>query len=311
MARPTLLNLETALWVDRIGSFSGAARKMNATQPAIALRIRELEGSLNFRIFVRHGQQMLPTPKGREFLERIEPLVRELQVALGEANPNMSTMVRVGAGHLALTWLSHVLDSLVHRAANIRYEITVERVPTLVQLIEKGKIDLGLLPTPLEHPELECVLVGQEPSVWVMATNRVQRFLAYSKQIDHSIEDVLNHGPVWLPHKTSPHFQKQTELMRSKGANLRNIHACNDILRVVDLIACTGGLGNVPRSLVSSRIQEGELQIVRGLPESETSIFAIRRRSDRRAILDSLTELVRAQSPSLTAGQGSAVKTQA
>ncbi|MET1117144.1 MAG: LysR family transcriptional regulator [Comamonas sp.] len=84
MSRPTLLHLETALCVAHIGTFSGAARKLDATQPAISARVRELEASLGYRLFIRRGQRMEITPKGRQFLEQVEPHFLQLQSILSE-----------------------------------------------------------------------------------------------------------------------------------------------------------------------------------------------------------------------------------
>jgi DNA-binding transcriptional LysR family regulator len=271
MARLTLLNLETALCVERIGTFSGAARRLNASQSAISLRIRELESSLGFKLFARRGQQMLPTPEGREFLDRVEPLVRELE--------------------MAVTWLARLLDAQLQNAANFRYEITIERVPTLIVLLEQEKIDLGLLPTPYEHPKFDCIALGSEPMLWLMAQQRIERFADYPKRAPAALADVLNRGPLWLPHRSSPYFLKQTEVLRRHGAHLRNVNVCTDILRMADLVAHTGGLGYLPESLVSHRLASGELVPVPGLEPGEAAFYAVKRRMDQRPILQRLIEL--------------------
>ena len=41
--RFSLAQLETLLWVVRLGSFRAAASRLNITQPAVSVRIRELE----------------------------------------------------------------------------------------------------------------------------------------------------------------------------------------------------------------------------------------------------------------------------
>lgn len=301
MARPTLVNLETALWVERIGSFSGAARKLNASQPAISGRIRDLEASLKFRIFARRGHLMLPTPEGRELLDRVEPLLRELQTALGEVHADAGTggVIRVGAGQVALTWFARVLGTLMQDAANFRYEISVERVPTLVMLLEQEKIDIALLPTPVQHPRFQCLSMGSDPMLWLMARNRMERYSPYSRRSRPSLADVLNHGPLWLPHKTSPYFEQQTQLLRTRGAHLRNVNVCSDIMRLPDLIASTGGLGCVPQCLVGdalgNRVRKSELQQVPELANGKADVYAVKRQSDHRPILRRMIQLMEAE----------------
>lgn len=304
MARPTLLNLETALWVGRTGSFSGAARKLNASPSAIALRMRELEASLNVRIFVRRGQQMLPTAEGRDFLERVEPLMLGLQSLLGEVSVDAGSggAIRIGAGHVAVTWMARVLGSLARDAMSFRYEITIERVPTLILLLEQETLDLGLLPTPFQHPKFECTLLGKEPMLWLMASDRVERFGKYPKA-SVTLPELLDRGPLWFPHKASPYFQRQEDVLRAHGAHLRNVNVCTDILRLGDLVASTGGLGYLPGTLARARVACDELCPVPGLDPGVAELYAVRRRSDHRPMLKRLIELAQKESGLLAATQ--------
>ena len=53
---PTLSQLETFLWIARLGSFHAAAERLGLSQPSISLRIRELERSLGTPLFHRRGR---------------------------------------------------------------------------------------------------------------------------------------------------------------------------------------------------------------------------------------------------------------
>ena len=66
MRRVSLTNLETLCWIARLGSFTAAAERLNATQPAISGRVRELEESLKVKLFQRRGRRMELTIQGRE-----------------------------------------------------------------------------------------------------------------------------------------------------------------------------------------------------------------------------------------------------
>ena len=52
LAGITFRQIEAFYWIARSGSFSEAARGLNATQPGISNRIRELETLLKVRLFV-------------------------------------------------------------------------------------------------------------------------------------------------------------------------------------------------------------------------------------------------------------------
>src|SRR2546430_2495376 len=60
--------IETFLWVVTLGSFRGAAQKLNTTQPAISQRIAQLEREVGVKLLQRDRRMVLPTPTGRNRL---------------------------------------------------------------------------------------------------------------------------------------------------------------------------------------------------------------------------------------------------
>ncbi len=65
-------SLETFVWVATLGSFRGAAAKLNTTQPAISQRIAQLEDEFGIRLLERTSRTVSPTEKGRELLVHAE-----------------------------------------------------------------------------------------------------------------------------------------------------------------------------------------------------------------------------------------------
>jgi DNA-binding transcriptional LysR family regulator len=53
--------LETFVWVANLRSFRGAAEKLNTTQPAISMRIAQLEEDLGVRLLERDRRLVSPT----------------------------------------------------------------------------------------------------------------------------------------------------------------------------------------------------------------------------------------------------------
>src|SRR5206468_8527115 len=68
-------SIETFLWVVKLGSFRGAAHKLNTTQPAISQRIAQLEREVGVRLLQRERRMVLPTPSGRQLLVYAEKLI--------------------------------------------------------------------------------------------------------------------------------------------------------------------------------------------------------------------------------------------
>ena len=58
-------SIETFLWVVKLGSFRGAAQRLNTTQPAISQRIAQLEREMGVKLLNRDHRVASPTPSGR------------------------------------------------------------------------------------------------------------------------------------------------------------------------------------------------------------------------------------------------------
>ena len=101
--RVSLYHLETLLWIDRLGTFSAAAERLNTTQPTVSARMRELEQRLGTALFRREGRAMSLTAAGRKLVRDCDPLLRDMQVALlGSGGfAEASGVVRIGAGEIA------------------------------------------------------------------------------------------------------------------------------------------------------------------------------------------------------------------
>src|SRR3990172_300153 len=71
-----LRNLETLIWVARLGGFSLAAQRLNTTQPGVSQRISALEEDLGVKLFEREPRRVVLTAKGRELLPYAEQMLR-------------------------------------------------------------------------------------------------------------------------------------------------------------------------------------------------------------------------------------------
>jgi DNA-binding transcriptional LysR family regulator len=259
VARPSLLNLETAVWVGRLGSFSAVARKMNATQPAVSLRIRELESSLGAKLFERHGHRMEPTIRGRAFLQSIEPLLHLLQdsMALFETAAQDTGVVRIGSGDIPMTWTGDVIRSLHKALPRVTCELHIGIAGRLLTLLQDGKLDVVIVAGRIEHPALQSWPLGRTAMRWIMAADRWARY-GDGQPEPASMQDLLNRGPIWLIPRTSRYFAHQAAELREHGADLRNVSTCDNMSTLIQLVA-GGGIGYLPEVLIAQHLEQGRL----------------------------------------------------
>jgi DNA-binding transcriptional LysR family regulator len=98
MRRLSLDHLRTFADVVELGSFSAAARRLNLTQPAVSLQVKQLEGRLRVRLIERVGRRAHPTAAGRDLLAH----VHHVDAAVAGALAAIADHREGGSGRLRL-----------------------------------------------------------------------------------------------------------------------------------------------------------------------------------------------------------------
>jgi len=144
--------LRTFAEVARAGSFSGAAARLNLTQPAVSLQIRQLETRLGVRLLERVGRRATPTAAGRDLLGhagRIEAEVAAAVEAMAEHAGGALGRVRLGTGATACIYLlPPVLRALRRRLPSLEIVVTTGNAVDILRLLEENALDLGLVALP-------------------------------------------------------------------------------------------------------------------------------------------------------------------
>src|SRR5262249_61897569 len=71
--------LETFLMVVENGSIAEAARRLNLTSAAVALRLQTLERDIGAHLLFRSGRTVRPTEAGRAILRRARNFLRDMR----------------------------------------------------------------------------------------------------------------------------------------------------------------------------------------------------------------------------------------
>lgn len=106
--RPSSLDrLRAFEFAARLGSFAAAAAELNVTPAAVSQKVRLLEGSLGFRLFRRHANNLELTDQGRAYQPGLQDAFEAIarlteQVRAMRAGPVLTVGV---APALALHWL--------------------------------------------------------------------------------------------------------------------------------------------------------------------------------------------------------------
>ncbi|WP_420956812.1 LysR family transcriptional regulator [Burkholderia gladioli] len=136
----TLVSMNVFRYVVEVGSFVGAAERMQMSAAMASKHVMHLEQTLGARLLHRTTRRVAPTEAGREYYERLVQALTELD----EAGQAVGAASIVPQGRLRVTSLSafglrHVMNAVTDyaaRYADVTVEITLS--DRVVELIDEG-----------------------------------------------------------------------------------------------------------------------------------------------------------------------------
>lgn len=257
MSKLNLTNLETVVTINRLGSFSAAARRLNASQPAITARVREIEQSLGFAVFQKFGRKMELTIEGRLFVERVEPLVTQLDEAVRQhAQPSaMKGVIRIGVGVTTLSWFPEVVARLKRDMPQVHYDIDVDMSMNMLEKLQSGKLDVAVVAGKVDASRLTTRELVPFELQWLMSSGVPHT--VNGRKLD--AREILDSAPIWVVSRPSDFFPKALDSIRRTGAHLRNVNTCANTAGMIEMIVQTCGIGMVPSYLAAEQIRAGTL----------------------------------------------------
>lgn len=152
MRRLSLDRLRAFAHVVELGSFSAAAERLEVTQPAISLQVRQLEQDVGVCLVERVGRRVTPTAAGEELLghaRRIDASVSEALEAMTRHATGVIGRVRLGTGATAcIYFLPRVLRTLRLKFPSLNIVVSTGSTADMLKALEDNTIDIGLVTMP-------------------------------------------------------------------------------------------------------------------------------------------------------------------
>jgi DNA-binding transcriptional LysR family regulator len=138
--------------VAELGGFSAAAVRLNLTQPAVSLQVRQLERRLGVRLLERVGKRTAPTLGGRELrqlVRRSDAAVAAATAAMAAHTTKVGGRVRLGAGATACIYrLPRLLQKLRARHPELEIVVKTGNTADILRALEENALDLALVTLP-------------------------------------------------------------------------------------------------------------------------------------------------------------------
>jgi len=160
------------------GSFSGAARRENATQPGVSQHIQKLEGQLKVKLFHRTSKAIVATQAGEAYYLHCLELLRVHE----NASRNMQRFCGLGQDEITLgvtPWmaknvLAPALRSFMELHPDVALRIVETNSPGVRNGVRRGEFTLGLVLGDDEGSSVRPIV--DTPTVLSWSSRRGSRF---------------------------------------------------------------------------------------------------------------------------------------
>lgn len=237
--------VEAFYWVAALKSISRAAEKLFLTQSAMSSRISTLEEELGVLLLDRHDKQFKLTAAGMRFLmyaEKLLALQRDVKAEMGSGE-SMAVSMRIGAIESVLhSWLIPWLEKLRTDYPGLELELTVETTPILVELIQRGALDLVFAALPASAdgvrnhtlPPMAMAFVGH-PEL--------------HKKKNYTLNELAEIELLTFQKGSQPHVTL-LDLFRQHKLEPKKVHAISSISAMVQLVQGGFGVALLPKAAV-------------------------------------------------------------
>lgn len=243
------------------GSFSAAAREHHSSSSAVTRHIADLEESLGVQLFVRTTRKVSLTQAGRQYLEKVQPIIAALTAADDSARAHQDML----SGALQIScplsfgtrFLATPLSTFAAQHPGIALEVNL--TDSFVDIIKDG-YDMALRIS---------AAPADKSTIWRKICH-VPRCLVAGPAYLSEAPDL--HTPGDLPHHRCLSYTNQTgsdvwhlahasdETMRP--ARVSPTFACNNGDLLAQMAIAGRGVALLPRFIVHDALAAGELRLV-------------------------------------------------
>ena len=248
--------------VVRLGSFSGAARALNMSQPAVSMLIAQLERAVGAQLVERGRQGAVPTQAGRILTRRAEMIETVLELAQREIELGMVEV----EGPLIVGGTPGALISLIPGAVSlleeqgVRYQLRIVEASDaeLIAMLRELRIDLAV----------GTAGVGVVPDDVVERAILTDSFVLVLRKENGFVGETATLAEVgaleWVLPDVGGAFQRQIEAMfLSAGVQVpQRAIRCDSLATMKEIIRRSDHVSILPYRVVAAEVASGQLRQV-------------------------------------------------
>ena len=141
--------LETFTLVADLGSFSGAARRLGLTQPAVSFQIKTLEKELSAKLFDRSSGRVVLTPAGRTAYQHAQKILADRETMMADiprTTGKVAGRLMIGASTIPGEYLlPPVLCEFRSMYPEVAISMDIKDSGAVARALAREKIELGFV----------------------------------------------------------------------------------------------------------------------------------------------------------------------
>lgn len=260
-----LRHLRYCVALAEVQNFTRAAERTHVTQSTLSHQIKQLEDELEVALFNRDGKSVSLTQAGRDFVDTITPILKQVDAAVGalKASPDQLTgELRIAATHsFNVQLIPQCLAAFMETFPQVKVIVEELSGDQIAQGLESGTLDLGVSYRPAVPRGLWFEPLFNEELKLIMSPNHP---LAKRKRV-RMVE--LNGLPLALLTRNFSTRQLLDECFEAAGAEPQVVAEMNAISPMVELVRRTRLC-----SIVSDNALSGEPDLIAVALENPTPI---------------------------------------
>lgn len=245
-------------YVAECGSLTLAAAKLSISQPAVSQALKQLEESLNARLFTRVSRGIRLTKEGETLYFHIKKGYEEIELGENKLRQMLNLErgeLRIGASDMTLRfYLLPFLEKYHEQYPHIKVTVTNAPTPETLELLKEGKIDFGVVSTPFkESSELSVMKVKEIEDCFVAG----RKFIQYKNRM-LDLQELEKLPLISLEKNTSTRTYMDQFLLKN-GVEMHPEFELATSDMIVQFTRRNLGVGSVMKEFASEDLESGKL----------------------------------------------------
>lgn len=243
-------------------SFSAAAEALYLSQSTISSHIQGLEKELHTQLIHRTTKKFQVTKEGQQLYEYATALLRLQRRAISELSDAGKNELHIGASSVpGQCMLPELLAQYRNAAPEARFHVTYSESLDIIQKVEDGSLDVGLVGMRMES---QCIFEPLATDELVIAAPNTEYFRGrYSSNPD--LRELLKEPMVMRTERSGTKLEAE-KLLRSlglKNKDLRVVVCINDGEALRRCVLQGLGISIVSHRMVAEQERQGTLLVFR------------------------------------------------